>query len=146
MVTTSKGDLIDLALQGKFDIIAQGCNCFCKQGKGLAKQIKEIFPEAYQADLETKKGDKEKMGNFSFAMISLPKKTIIVANLYTQYFWGEANPEKGETQKERYQAIEESLLQLNSKFPNKKIGLPYIGAGLAGGNWNIISKTINQIG
>jgi O-acetyl-ADP-ribose deacetylase (regulator of RNase III) len=32
-----KGDLIQLAKDGKFDLIVHGCNCFCTMGK-LMKQ------------------------------------------------------------------------------------------------------------
>jgi O-acetyl-ADP-ribose deacetylase (regulator of RNase III) len=42
---TVKGDLLALAKEGKFDIIVQGCNCHNVMGAGLAKQIKEEFPE-----------------------------------------------------------------------------------------------------
>ena len=35
-----KGDLIKLALQGEFDVIVHGCNCFCTMGAGIAKSIK----------------------------------------------------------------------------------------------------------
>jgi len=54
---TIKGDLIALALSGKFDVIVHGSNCFCTMGAGIAKTIKETFPAAYRADLATKKGD-----------------------------------------------------------------------------------------
>ena len=55
-----KGDLIQLAKNGEFDVIIHGCNCFCTMGAGIAKTIKDIFPEAYKADLNTKKGDRSK--------------------------------------------------------------------------------------
>ena len=38
-----KGDLIEMALAGDFDVIAHGCNCFCKQRSGIAKQMVENF-------------------------------------------------------------------------------------------------------
>ena len=55
-----KGDLIQLALMGRFDIVIHGCNCFCSMGAGIAKTIRDNFPEAYQADLKTGMGDKKK--------------------------------------------------------------------------------------
>ena len=36
-----KGDLIKFAINGKFDVIIHGCNCFCTMGAGIAKTIKE---------------------------------------------------------------------------------------------------------
>lgn len=53
-----KGDLIKLALDGRFDVIVHGCNCQCAMGAGIAKSIKETFPEAYKADLATTKGSR----------------------------------------------------------------------------------------
>lgn len=38
-----KGDLIKLALQGKFDVIAHGCNTFCNMGAGIAPQMAAAF-------------------------------------------------------------------------------------------------------
>jgi O-acetyl-ADP-ribose deacetylase (regulator of RNase III) len=37
------GDLIELAKQGKFDVIAHGCNCFCTMGAGIAVPMKLAF-------------------------------------------------------------------------------------------------------
>ena len=37
------GDLIRLAKQGTFDVIAHGCNCFCTMGAGIAPQMAEAF-------------------------------------------------------------------------------------------------------
>ena len=63
------GDLINLALQGKFDVIIHGCNCFCSMGAGIAHSIQAQFPEAYAADLMTTKGDRNKLGYFSSATV-----------------------------------------------------------------------------
>ena len=83
-----KGDLIKLAIKGDFDVIIHGCNCFCTMGAGIAKSIKTAFPEAYKADLETLKGDKEKLGNFSAANIKRNGQEITIVNAYTQYHYG----------------------------------------------------------
>jgi O-acetyl-ADP-ribose deacetylase (regulator of RNase III) len=56
-----KGDLIALAKQGEFDVIAHGCNCFVKMGAGIAKSIRLAFPEAWYADKDTKAGDKKSL-------------------------------------------------------------------------------------
>lgn len=37
------GDLIYLAKGGNFDVIVHGCNCFCAQASGIAKQMVENF-------------------------------------------------------------------------------------------------------
>ena len=54
-----KGDLIKFALEGNFDIIVHGCNCFHNMGGGIAKQIKQVFPAAYLEDKKSRFGDKK---------------------------------------------------------------------------------------
>ena len=58
---TIAGDLLALALDGRFDVIVHGCNCQCQMGKGIAASIKKQFPEAYDADLKTAKADRAKI-------------------------------------------------------------------------------------
>ena len=50
MLKHTKGNLIDLAEQGEFDVIVHGCNCQNTMGSGIAKEIKERYPLAYRAD------------------------------------------------------------------------------------------------
>ena len=94
-----KGDLIKLAIKGDFDVIIHGCNCFCTMGAGIALTIKKVFPEAYQADLQTNKGDKEKLGNYTSATIHRNGHQITVINAYTQYHY------RGPGNKADYNAI-----------------------------------------
>ena len=133
-----KGDLIKLALEGKFDVIIHGCNCFCTMGAGIAKNIKSEFPEAYEADLKTEKGNKDKLGTYSNAITERNGYKIIIINAYTQHHY------KGRRMKADYEAIRSVFKKIKSNYPGKKIGYPKIGAGLAGGDWNIISEVIEE--
>ncbi len=133
-----KGDLIELGINGNFDVIVHGCNCFCTMGAGIAKGIKRKLPEAYKADLETKKGDKTKLGTISFAEINTENGTLVVVNGYTQFDW------RGNGRKVDYEAIRNVFRMVKSKFAGKRIGYPAIGAGLAGGEWHIISEIIEE--
>ena len=135
---TVKGDLIKLALKGKFDVIIHGCNCFCTMGAGIAKTIKQKFPEAYQVDLETSSGDQSKLGTISFAEINLEQGKLIVVNGYTQFHW------KGRGVKADYDAIRNVFKAVKNNFSRLRIGYPAIGAGLARGNWKIISEIIEE--
>lgn len=129
-----KGDLLFLAKNKVFDIIGHGCNCFNTMGAGIAKQIKDIFPGAAIRDRLTIKGDKNKLGTYS---VHIENKDLIILNLYTQYdFRGHNNAD--------YNAIRSCMKLLKKDFSGKRIGLPQIGAGLAGGDWNIISKIIED--
>ncbi len=48
-----QGDLIKLAQDKEFDVIIHGCNCQCEMSAGIARAIRNTFPEAYEADLKT---------------------------------------------------------------------------------------------
>ncbi len=135
---TIKGDLIKLALEGKFDIIIHGCNCFCTMGAGIAKAIKSEFPEAFKADQITEKGDKSKLGIFTQATTTRSGHPITVINAYTQFNY------RGKGIKADYDAIRKIFKKLKSEFPGKRFGFPLIGAGLAGGDWKVISEIISE--
>ena len=55
-----QGNLIELGLDGQFDVIVHGCSCFCEMGAGIAKAIRRAFPKACQADQQTEPGDRSK--------------------------------------------------------------------------------------
>ncbi|SMC29613.1 O-acetyl-ADP-ribose deacetylase (regulator of RNase III), contains Macro domain [Andreprevotia lacus DSM 23236] len=135
-LTTVTGDLLLLALQGEFDVIIHGCNCQCQMGKGIALSIKRQFPEAYQADLRTPKGDPAKLGTISVAEIVRPAARFTIVNGYTQLHW------RGEGVKADYDAIARVMRQVKQAFSGQRIAYPKIGAGLAGGDWASISGII----
>jgi len=132
---TIQGDLIKLALNGKFDVIVHGCNCFCTMGAGIARQIASIFPEAYTVDCLSLKGDITKLGTYTYAK----ERNVIVVNAYTQY--GIGNPNIVSV---NYDAVRECFRKIRLGFAGKRIGIPKIGAGLAGGNWTTIEKIIDE--
>jgi O-acetyl-ADP-ribose deacetylase (regulator of RNase III) len=139
---TQKGDIIELACAGHFDAIAHGCNCFCTFGAGLARDIAVAFPNAEEADRCTLRGDKGKLGLFSVARVKIETGSFMVFNLYTQYFLGKPR-EPDDNLETRYKAIESSLTQMRNSLPfDASIALPKIGAGLAGGNWEVIKSII----
>lgn len=133
-----KGDLIQLALSGRFDIIIHGCNCFCSMGAGIAQQIRKTFPPAFQADLETGSGDRTKLGNYSSASIKISETPLTIINGYTQYHYS------GSDVLADYDAVAALFSRIKMDFSGKRIGYPRIGAGLAGGNWKTISKIIDH--
>jgi len=135
---TVKGDLVKLAISGEFDLIIHGCNCFCTMGAGIAKTIKQKFPEAYQADLKTRKGEKSKLGSISWAETETGNGKLVVVNGYTQFNW------RGSGRKADYDAIREVFKKVKKQFSGLRIGYPAIGAGLAGGDWQIISEIIED--
>jgi O-acetyl-ADP-ribose deacetylase (regulator of RNase III) len=134
MLKHAKGNLLDMAENGDFEIIVQGCNCFCTMGGGIAKEIATKYPTAAVADRNTKYGDYTKLGNWS--EFDTGRFTII--NAYTQF--GISN---GEDVFE-YTAFNLILQKLDRLYGTYSIGFPYIGMGLAGGNKEVIIDMIEN--
>ena len=136
------GDLLAHALQDRFDVIVHGCNCFHTMGKGIAKQIKIQFPEAYAADLRTEYGSSYKLGSISVANVNRvgtlrPRKLIHfrVVNAYTQFFVGKhANLD----------CIRTCFNQIFTVFGSvTRIGIPRIGCGIGGLRWEEVENEIH---
>ena len=154
MLKHTKGNLLDLAEAGEFDIVVQGCNCFNTMGGGIAREIRERYPYAARVDGETKRGDYTKLGNWTESeagdyfdtttfsknnnlKVGDPRRFTII-NAYTQY-----NMSRGEDVFE-YTAFQLILEKLIHCYGDKRIGLPYIGMGLAGGNKERIMAMIED--
>jgi len=131
-----EGDLLRLALQGFFDVIIHGCNCQCQMGKGIALTIRKQFPEVYKADCSTEKGVREKLGTYSSARVQEGDHEFTIVNAYTQFHW------RGGGVKADYEAIRAVMKRIKNDFSGSRIGYPLIGAGLAGGDWSVISEII----
>lgn len=130
------GNLIALIKDGVFDFTAAGCNCFNTFGAGLNLQLKKEFPETYLADLQTKKGNKDKLGNYSIAIL----RHSIHLNYYTQYFYGRDKKYFEEW------ALKACLKKTLDRFGglNKRFGFPLIGCGLAGGDEKIVLSIFEE--
>lgn len=142
MLKHVKGNLLDLAEAGKFDVVVQGCNCFNTMGGGIAREIRERYPEVAKVDAKTKKGDYTKLGNWTEHMAIARHREkqsyYTIINAYTQY-----NMSTGEDVFE-YTAFQLILQKLVHVYGQFRIGLPYIGMGLAGGDKDIIIPMIEQ--
>jgi len=132
---TIDGDLIKLAISGEFDIIIHGCNCFHTMSDGIAKQISEEFPEAYEIDKRTGYGDLDKMGKIS----SVVTRGVRIINAYIQFNPGTENDSI------LYDSIEKCFKQIAFLFQGKRIGIPKIGSGIVGGDWETIENIISEI-
>lgn len=132
-----KGDLINALKQGTVQCIAHQANCFNTMGSGVALAIKKAFPQAYEADCATTKGDVRKLGGFTLAA------TVegYIFNLYGQYNYGKDGA--CYTQHDHLQAsLKNMACKLRSLGFCGTIGLPKIGAGTGGGDWEVIEKII----
>jgi O-acetyl-ADP-ribose deacetylase (regulator of RNase III) len=134
MLQHAKGNLIDMAEQGMFDIIVHGCNCQNTMGSGIAKEIRERYPVAYRADSNMHAraiNPVDLLGNYSWHVgcVSPTGTKFTIVNAYTQLNYLPRGVDHFE-----YDSFKLILRKLAAICPNKHYGFPYIGMGLAGGN------------
>jgi O-acetyl-ADP-ribose deacetylase (regulator of RNase III) len=167
-----KGNLLDLAEQGKFNMIIHGANCQNEMNTGVAGQIRERYPKAYLVDQATQKGDINKLGCFTQAYIDgfrwwhpmerfgfsdkdadfttpggrkIPYSFTII-NAYTQIDYGYDDETYIDYNAIKYVFKQIKLLYDINPQVGLKIGIPKIGAGKGGGDWAIIEKIIDDLG
>lgn len=136
-----QGDLITMGLDGVFDVIVHGCNCHNTMKSGIARDMSIRIPEAVIADNRTMAGDRSKLGSFSRTRVYLDTSkinTLDVVNLYTQYDYGTDKVNVD------YDAVRRGFKLVKQHYSGKRIGFPKLGAGLARGDWTIISKIIDE--
>lgn len=139
MITYHKGDI----LKSGANVICHQVNCQGVMGSGLAKQIKDQYPEVYKnyrvhCDTHT---TQQLMGTmFPFTVNCYSDSQITICNLFGQNYFGR---DKIQTD---YQALKNSLEDVRCVYYDDIIAIPYkIGCGLAGGSWNIVERMIKNI-
>lgn len=159
------GDIIAFADEGNCDVVIQGNNCFCTQGAGLAPQFVRAFSsDKFPMEHPSTAGDINKLGQIDYASFYVKKgagklvyttdktdssrlkngyKRVRAVNCYTQYGFG-ANHKNGTKAPIDYEALTLCLRKINHTFKGMHIAVPQIGCGLAGGDWNIVKKIIQQ--
>ena len=138
MIKIVDGDI----LQASENIIAHQVNCMSVMGGGIAKQIKDKYPKVF-------KDYKIYLSNSVFPIMVLGQCHFVkvdnnkyVANLFGQYNYGTSK------QQTDYKALEEALftLKINAKDHYLSVALPVnLGCGLAGGNWEVVYKMIEDV-
>ena len=124
-------------LAGPEKIIAHGVNCKGAFGSGVAGQIRERFPAVYEAYYKAHSENRLKLGEVIWAV----DQDKVFANCCTQFDYG---PSKIQVD---YDAVRECMWKLNfmaNIYGIQEIALPKIGCGLAGGDWSIVSKIIEE--
>jgi len=144
-----KGDLITLAKSGEFDIIVHGCNCFHTMNSGIAGQIKREWPMALRVDEEfSEYGDFLKLGTATHCIQKLDNGDYLgIFNAYTQFKYGKGNGAYDKDVLVDYNALRNAFALIIASIPKKRpmrVGIPKIGAGLAGGDWDYIEPCIEE--
>jgi O-acetyl-ADP-ribose deacetylase (regulator of RNase III) len=139
MVTEKEVDIFDSGAV----IAAQCCNCQCTQGSGIAWAIRQKFPEVYDDDLQTVKGDRLKLGTVRIVKLITPHPTLrYIANCYGQFNFGRENRQMS------YEAMYRCFESLKGHVANTNLILafPYkISCKLAGGSWRVVREMIFDV-
>lgn len=146
MIEYVKGDLF----AEHHPIIAHGCNAQGVMGSGVAKIIKEKWPGCYEKYKEslTLACKESNLGK----VIPYISTNVVILNCITQLDYG-----KDGERYVSYDAIDNCMFYINHQMqfnnilgeylkPDNSvyIAMPKIGAGLGGGNWNVIKSIINH--
>ena len=134
-----KGNLITASEH----VIIHGCNNRGVMGAGVAMAIRRAFPDTYQAYKNSFKDFGLELGE----IIWVYEIQKWIGNCITQNGYG-----KDGKKYVSYDAIRECMRNINHSSHLKdahdntllSVAMPLIGAGLGGGDWNIISKIIEE--
>jgi len=133
MIKYVTGDLLGATQK----VIIHGCNAQGVMGSGVARQIRARWPNVYEVYHL-----KHKVFGLDLGDI-IPVATLdgkIIVNCITQDGFGRSG-----NRYVNYDAIARCMEQLNDRISNwevSEIAMPRIGAGLGGGDWNIIEQII----
>jgi O-acetyl-ADP-ribose deacetylase (regulator of RNase III) len=136
-----KGDLFSY-VPGYNTILAHGVNCQGVMGSGVAKTFKQKYPEAFEDYLYYLKWFKnnytpQPLGKVCFTET---EGKLVLASMFTQEFYG-----KDGKKYMSYEAFFGSFRKVADYYEESTIVMPKIGAGLGGGDWNIIEGLMNII-
>lgn len=137
MIVYVQGDIFE----SDETVIAHGCNCSGGFASGFAKEVTRIYPAAREAYLRkfAHEGGGWSLGDVQVVEVESSGFRRRIANCATQQRYG--RPDQGPYVS--YDAIRAVVRGLLKEFP-QGLAMPKIGAGLAGGNWDIIEQIINE--
>ena len=152
MIHYINGNLLD----SNCNFICHQVNCQGKMGSGVAKQIRDRWPEVYtnyifkcdqamaveKEDPMTTKED-YLLGSVQILYIeeaNIPYQCVV--NMFAQAFYGYNG-----NRYTSYDAFWSCLNELKNQIPkNSTIAFPYnVGCGLGGANWNVIVTMIDVV-
>ena len=136
-IVTKIGNLLDVT-SGH---IVHGCNAQGVMGSGVALAVKKKYPEAYRSYASIHADEGLVLGE-SYPYVH-PDKKLVIWNAITQEGFGQP------LRNCSYDAIQTCFEGINFAVGtldnvDKEIHIPAIGAGLGGGNWEIIREIIEQ--
>lgn len=137
MIEYIKGDLF----AEPHKIIVHGVNCHGIMHSGVAKIIREKWPEVYE-DYHQFCQLREPYRYLGFVRDTPANDGTLILNCFTQEKYG-----KDGKRYVSYDAIDNCFERVNKvldNIDNEYIAMPKIGAGLGGGHWPVIEAIINH--
>lgn len=146
-VEDMKGDLLTLFENNTVNHMVHGCNCIGIMGAGLARQVAHRYPDCYE---QYKELCSKHQNNPSYLLghtfdfhpkynrlfKSDPNQSVI--NAFTQINTGV------EDSYVLHAAIKMCFIRIFNSNSHCSIGVPEIGCGIAGGDWKVVRKIIQD--
>ena len=139
-IITKIGNLMDVT-NGH---IVHGCNAQGVMGSGVALAVKRKYPGAFEDYVSIHEEEGLELG---MAYPYCPTTSLVIWNAVTQEWFGQP------TRNCSYDAIQTCFEDIDGAISKsdelsiavvKEIHIPFIGAGLGGGSWNIIKAIIED--
>lgn len=140
-INFNKGNILDVTS----GIIVHGCNAQGVMGSGVAKQLREKYPEMYakyKSDITSVFDTSESVGAVSWYSLT-PGKPFLIASGITQEFYGRDISVKYVS----YDAVHSVFMKVfnHALFHNLTVHIPdLIGCGLGGGNRDVVLAIIED--
>lgn len=138
MIEYRKGNLLDVTS----GVIIHGCNSHGVMGSGVALAVKNKYPGAYESYrdyIDVSNDDQTLLGS---VIVYAVNENLLVANMITQKDFGTHKRQVN------YGAIArgfDDLEEFYANTPGLVFHFPKIGAGLGGGDWEVIAEIIEQM-
>jgi O-acetyl-ADP-ribose deacetylase (regulator of RNase III) len=129
----------DLLQQHDVDVIVHQVNCQGVMGAGIAKQIREQFPNTYETYRKHCYNEAWKESLLGTCLYTKEDR-FDICNAFGQNFYFRNSVQT------QYDKLEMCLKDVAKKYKGKTVGLPWlIGCGLAGGDWTIVEAMIRRV-
>lgn len=127
------------ALLAESGVFVHGCNAQGVMGSGVAKEVKEKFPEAFAAYVKAHAQGQLTLGS---STVTEARSNFWIVNGITQKFYGRT---PGRVYVD-YDAVRRVFRQAGRLAEEKNVPLlfPLIGCGLGGGDWTTVAKIIEE--
>lgn len=125
------------------NIIIHGCNAQGAMGSGFAKEVRSRYPELYKEYHDTYLKRGLAMGEVVWYPVT---SNLVIANAITQNKFGYDGKKyvSYDALDDAFKAISIMTESVRIEYPVVNLHFPLIGAGLAGGEWSIISTIIEE--